>query len=137
MQKIRFIFAIFAGLCLTILSTGQLSAKTITGDVRAGKSTQIYSFVSYNAETCATSTIPKLGTVKVDNGKITSRVGRVQFDSGRCKGKYFNALQIFYKSKSGFRGEDKASIILITNRYVGGFSHSRRSNKVIFKLNVK
>ena len=125
---ILFLLAYAAGMNLS-------SAETIKRDVRSGLTTHVYSFMVYDRIRCRSILPPKVGTVKADNGKITTRRGSFKVKDGVCKGSIYKTLDVFYKSKTGFRGKDKASVVLLFPIYVD--DTEVRAKRLKLNLNVK
>lgn len=110
-------------------------AKTIKSEVKAGKTTLIYNYAQYDPERCSGMAVPKVGTVKAKNGKITTRTGTQNIDSGVCKGRKIKAVEIYYTPNRSFRGKDKASVVLLLPIWVDGTGH--KASKLNFNLDIK
>ncbi len=130
MKKLLYIFT------LALFSTTNFAhSEAITGDVKGGQKTLIYNYSKYDPTRCSGMALPKLGTVKTENGKITTRISTQKLDKGSCKGRVIKSLEVFYTPNRGFKGKDKVSVILTSSRYVDGTGHT--STKLKYNLNVK
>ncbi len=103
--------AIFFTAGLTISSMAQ----TISGKVRSGTEVRIYNISLYDKRDCGALAYPKVrfnqpvnGTIRVKKytGKLTSK----KFKGSYCYGKTAKGMAIYYRSKRGFRGLDRARI---------------------------
>ena len=131
-------FILIAG--LAIASTGNIAtsfAKTFNGKARSGKVTQLYRFSVYDQRDCGSLAYPKVQFKKPKNGTITVKkfTGRLKL-KGRCNGKVAKGMAVYYKSRSGFRGNDKATVYFSYPVGADGSGYNN-VNRVNFNINVK
>ena len=125
-----------AFIAITLALVLPASAESRSADVRAGAKTLIYRFTIYDRVTCQAMGYPKLESRSSKNGQFSSSRGSFVAQDGKCKGKRFNATDVYYRPNSGFRGKDRGKVVL---RYSRGdeYELSDRFHTVNFTLNVK
>jgi len=87
-------------------------AAMIEQNAKANRTTLIYRFSQYAEDTCGAMAPPKFKVVFVEHGKIVGTESGFKLDKGHCKGKYIKGIGFKYTPNRGFRGLDKAKVIL-------------------------
>lgn len=108
MCKFTLATAFTGSLLITSFSNIQhVSAEQVT--VKSGQKTLIYQFGSYEAN-CASFQYAKFRNKKTKNGSLVSTRGSFKIQDGRCRGKNLKSVNVYYTSKPGFKGKDKARL---------------------------
>ncbi len=88
------------------------NAQNVDAKAAANRTSIIYSYVLYNSENCAAAALPKVKIKSEKNGKIVGIKGSFKLTKGPCKGKRMKGIGFKYTPNRGFRGMDKASVLL-------------------------
>lgn len=99
--------------------------------VRSGVATPLFSFASYNPDTCYFGPLPRMrvlqppahGTVEIVKSSIPAK-------TGRCQGKTFKSMGVVYRSVAGYRGRDSMTVESVTEVYVGGTPLRTRTSTI-------
>lgn len=119
-----------------LLMTNTSYGESFTKDVRAGKTTGLYSFWAYNRTTCYGSAFPQVRLKKPKHGKLIHRKDKARVPKGEpCAGKLAYRAVVFYTPDRGFRGKDNVSFTFSYPRFDGDTGQKRVTFKGV--LNVK
>ncbi len=110
-------------------------AEILKREVKANRSTGIYGYSQYNANSCGSGAPPKFTIKSVEHGKITGGTYKFKIKKGPCKGRQVKGVGFKYTPKRGFRGLDKARVILSMPRFSDDSGHSSRT--LDFRIQVK
>lgn len=102
-----------------LITFDQAQGKDFTGaliNATSGKQARLSAFWAFGAD-CGTRTFDLKTTARPKNGTLISRVitrkiiasAETNFDK-RCVGKTTKAIEMFYKSKPGFKGKDRVKL---------------------------
>ena len=124
-----------AGLCALVFSL-VLPVTAGAEQVSANKTTVLDAFSVFNEDTCghlgqldySIRTEPKNGTIDV-------RYEKHRLEEGRCAGRVAGIMVIRYTPNRGFRGQDKATVVMRYPEFVGG--SYKRSRHFRYNLDVR
>jgi hypothetical protein len=113
-----------------------LQAETVAVRAQAGKRNAIQSFGSYSIDQCTGAAVPEARIAKQpENGKLEVIEERRPIQAGRCGTITANVLVIYYTPKSGFRGQDSASVDFTSQVFAE--SSRIRSSRLSLDISVK
>jgi len=100
------LWTIFLAMAAGLATTGQSNAL----EAKSGQKTIIDVIGQYALDHCG-SLMPKEKSIgNAENGQISTAWQTQTIKTGSCKGGRINVLVVYYTSKRGFRGKDKATI---------------------------
>ncbi len=132
------IASFLTGICAIMIGLNVISfarAEVVKREVKANKSTGIYGFYQYNPNNCGSMAPPKFKIKSVEHGKIGGGIHKFKIEKGRCKGRQVKGVGFVYKPKRGFRGLDKARVILSMPNFTDDTGHASRT--LDFRIKVK
>jgi hypothetical protein len=104
--------------------------------VPANKTSVVGAFSVFNEDTCGNIGVLKHSVQrKPEHGQIRVDFERHRLDSGRCAGKVAGIMVIRYTPNRGYRGKDRATVIMRYPEFIGG--SYMRSKYYRLKLDVK
>ncbi len=127
----RYIKAV-AAFGLAFCVTSNAFAETFRSNARSGAKVTVLSHWIYNNQ-CHSSNFAKVSFRQPANGTLSYVKKKVRVPKGKkCAGKLSNGVEVYYRSKPGFRGQDRGRAYFT---FDGGRNQS--TNNARFVINVK